>query len=51
LRTDQSKILLVATTAEMHQNGAEVIEHPGIGRSPPLMVTERINAVTDWLSV
>jgi len=30
---------------------AEVIEYPGIGHTPPLMVTERINAVTDWLSV
>jgi len=35
----------------MHQDGVEVIEYPGIGHTPPLMVTERINAVTDWLSV
>jgi hypothetical protein len=51
LRGDQSKILPVATAAEMHQDGAEVIEYPSIGHTPSLMLAEQIAAVTDWLSV
>ena len=49
LRGDESKILPAETAAEMRQDGAEVIEYPGIGHTPPLMEAEQIAAVTDWL--
>jgi len=49
LRGDESKILPAKTAAEMRQDGAEVIEYPGIGHTPSLMAAEQIAAVTDWL--
>jgi pimeloyl-ACP methyl ester carboxylesterase len=49
LRGAQSNILLAATAAEMRRDGAEVIEYPGIGHAPSLMVAEQIEAVTGWL--
>ncbi len=49
LRGAQSNILLASTAAEMRRDGAEVIEYPGIGHAPSLMVAEQIEAVTGWL--
>ena len=49
LRGAESKILPAETAAEMRQDGAEVIEYPGIGHTPSLMVAEQIEAVTAWL--
>ena len=49
LRGAQSNILLAETAAEMRRDGAEVIEYPGIGHAPSLMVAEQIEAVTGWL--
>jgi pimeloyl-ACP methyl ester carboxylesterase len=49
LRGAESKILLPETAAEMRQDGAEVIEYPGIGHTPSLIVAEQIDAVTGWL--
>jgi pimeloyl-ACP methyl ester carboxylesterase len=49
LRGAQSNILLAATAAEMRLGGAEVIEYPGIGHAPSLMVADQIEAVTGWL--
>ena len=34
----------------MRADGAEVIEYPGIGHTPSLMVAEQIEAVTRWLA-
>ncbi len=49
LRGAQSNILLAKTAAEMRQDGAKIIEYPGIGHAPSLTVAEQIAAVTDWL--
>ncbi len=50
LRGAESNILLAETAAEMKQDGAEVIEYPGIGHTPSLMVEDQIEAVTAWLN-
>jgi pimeloyl-ACP methyl ester carboxylesterase len=50
LRGAESKILPAKTAAEMRADGAEVIEYPGIGHTPSLMVAEQIEAVTRWLA-
>ena len=49
LRGAESHIFLAETAAEMRQDGAEIIELPGIGHAPSLMVAEQIAAVTSWL--
>lgn len=50
LRGAESKILPAETAAEMRADGAEVIEYPGIGHTPSLLVAEQIEAVTRWLA-
>ncbi len=49
LRGAESNILLAETAAEMKADGAELIEYPGIGHTPSIMVDEQIEAVTGWL--
>ena len=49
LRGGESNILLAETAAEMKADGAEIIEYPGIGYTPSLMVDAQIEAVTGWL--
>ena len=49
LRGAESNILLSETAAEMKADGAELIEYPGIGHTPSIMVEDQIEAVTGWL--
>lgn len=49
LRGAESNILLAETAAEMKADGAELIEYPGIGHTPSIMVEDQIEAVTGWL--
>ena len=49
LRGAKSKILPAETAAEMKADGAELIDYPGIGHTPSLMVDEQIAAVVAWL--
>ena len=50
LRGAESNILLAETAAEMKADGAELIEYPGIGHTPSIMVEDQIEAVTGWLN-
>ena len=49
LRGTESNILTAKTAAEMQADGAKLIEYPGIGHTPSLMVDGQIETVTDWL--
>ncbi len=49
LRGAESNILRADTAAEMKADGAELIEYPGIGHTPSIMVDDQIEAVTGWL--
>lgn len=51
LRGADSKILTRETATEMKARGPDVtvVEFPGTGHAPPLMVADQIDAVRDWL--
>ena len=50
LRGAESNLLRAETAAEMNKDGAEVIEYPGIGHTPSIMVEDQVQAVTVWLN-